>query len=378
VKSATSTLHGKWMATYTTSSDRKLKSNIRPLYEALSDFRRQQKAAKMSVLGEDVPEQARRPRTTEEQLEDAVEVLRELRPVSYTMRNNTESKRTMFGFVAQEIEEVFPNLVMTQPDGRKALHLMDMIAVITMALQHRVTVHDARELSLGHIERTIDTQDTHFEDYSLRIAQLESKLRALQERKRIRKIERAAQKNNMLATTTNTTTTDALEMSTNLYFNNSERQELEEEFTTTTTNVNNSTRTIVKKQHEQQQQPESLPPDNNNNNRRHQNKQATDNNNKSATATTTTTATTTNTLTTNNSQQQQQKKPKVKQQQTNNNKKKKAGQKARTRRNTDGTTTTKEGEQKQHNNNRKHKNSNNKKNKASATTTNTKHEQKKP
>lgn len=40
-----------------------------------------------------------------------------------------------FGFIAQELEGVFPNLVRTKAEGTKAIASQDLIAVLTLALQ---------------------------------------------------------------------------------------------------------------------------------------------------------------------------------------------------------------------------------------------------
>lgn len=63
-------------------------------------------------------------------------LLRELRPVSFFLKRGPEAKYLKFGFVAQELESVFPNLVRTTgPDDAKAIASQDLIAVLTLALQ---------------------------------------------------------------------------------------------------------------------------------------------------------------------------------------------------------------------------------------------------
>jgi len=63
-------------------------------------------------------------------------LLRELRPVSFKLKQGPEAKYLKFGFVAQELESVFPNLVRTLgSDDTKAIASQDLIAVLTLAMQ---------------------------------------------------------------------------------------------------------------------------------------------------------------------------------------------------------------------------------------------------
>lgn len=74
-------LHGQWhVDSPISSSDRRLKKDIRPIDD---DFARG----------------------------DLDWVLRELRPVSYQFINGSESKYTRFGFVADELKEILPDVV---------------------------------------------------------------------------------------------------------------------------------------------------------------------------------------------------------------------------------------------------------------------------
>merc|ERR1719213_729977 len=63
-------------------------------------------------------------------------LLRELRPVSFHLKRGPEAKYLKFGFVAQELEGIFPNLVRTVgKEETKAVASQDLIAVLTLALQ---------------------------------------------------------------------------------------------------------------------------------------------------------------------------------------------------------------------------------------------------
>lgn len=137
-------LHGAWSSEATvTTSDRRLKRNIEPLYRTIAaranNLRGEAgtadstQGAHPSDTSSTAPTAlgARRPR------EPPVGwLLRELRPVSFFLKRGPEAKYLKFGFVAQELESVFPNLVRTTgPDDAKAIASQDLIAVLTLALQ---------------------------------------------------------------------------------------------------------------------------------------------------------------------------------------------------------------------------------------------------
>merc|ERR1719287_119312 len=73
-------------------------------------------------------------------------VLRELRPVSFRIKFMSESKQLAteqlrYGFVAQEVERVAPNLVVKSEgsggDGKLSLIYKDLLAVLTLAFQEQ-------------------------------------------------------------------------------------------------------------------------------------------------------------------------------------------------------------------------------------------------
>merc|ERR1712032_1233756 len=87
-------------------------------------------------------------------------LLRELRPVSFYLKRGPEAKYLKFGFIAQELESVFPNLVRTVgPDNSKAIASQDLIAVLTLALQM--------------LQKDLDEQRRQTEELVNRMAHLE-------------------------------------------------------------------------------------------------------------------------------------------------------------------------------------------------------------
>lgn len=52
-----------------------------------------------------------------QQYEAAAEFKREIKPVAYHMKEDVEAKSLMYGFIAQELDDVYPNLVYLTEDG---------------------------------------------------------------------------------------------------------------------------------------------------------------------------------------------------------------------------------------------------------------------
>ena len=65
------------------------------------------------------------------------EIVRELRPVSYRLKRSTEGKHPLhFGFVAQELEKVLPEVVHTEREtGLRLVMYQDLLAVLALALK---------------------------------------------------------------------------------------------------------------------------------------------------------------------------------------------------------------------------------------------------
>lgn len=95
-------------------------------------------------------------------------LLRELRPVSFNLKHGPEAKYLKFGFIAQELETVFPNLVRTVgQDDTKAVASQDLIAVLTLALQN--------------LQKEFDDTRRELEEQRLRVARLERAVFASQQ-----------------------------------------------------------------------------------------------------------------------------------------------------------------------------------------------------
>jgi archaellum component FlaC len=67
---------------------------------------------------------------------DVFDVLDRLNPVSFEWKDQVKGNLgTQFGFVAQEVEKVLPNLVITSNDGRKGVDEIEMIPILMDAIK---------------------------------------------------------------------------------------------------------------------------------------------------------------------------------------------------------------------------------------------------
>jgi hypothetical protein len=108
-------------------------------------------------------------------------LLRELRPVSFHLKRGPEAKYLKFGFVAQELEGVFPNLVRTVgKEETKAVASQDLIAVLTLALQTlQAELQDARAWMAREMQEQRRFMDQEVQAQRLRMERLERVLLAV-------------------------------------------------------------------------------------------------------------------------------------------------------------------------------------------------------
>lgn len=156
VTSTGGTLHGAWSSDATvTTSDRRLKRNIEPLYRTIQQQAMQRGGGASSSSSAPGSSAAARAKD-----QPVGWLLRELRPVSFNLKHGPEAKYLKFGFIAQELETVFPNLVITVgQDDTKAVASQDLIAVLTLALQN--------------LQKEFDDTRRELEEQRLRVARLE-------------------------------------------------------------------------------------------------------------------------------------------------------------------------------------------------------------
>jgi hypothetical protein len=149
VKSATfesdgGILHGSWnVESSLVTSDRRLKTNIMPLQRTLRDVIAPRGEKKVVAAA---------PATGGTSGDGALWLLRQLRPVSYSFRKGMDSKFMRFGFIADELESVVPEVVRRPGDrevtDQKAVVYQDLIALLAAASQSQQKLIETLEQKL--------------------------------------------------------------------------------------------------------------------------------------------------------------------------------------------------------------------------------------
>lgn len=100
--------------------------------------------------------------------------LKEIRPVSYDLKDNSTGNtkqqvlsvsennnstitaegenRKKYGFIAQEIEEIFPNVVYTMPNGDKGIAYQEVIPILVGAIQEQQNMIDSLATRIEEME----------------------------------------------------------------------------------------------------------------------------------------------------------------------------------------------------------------------------------
>jgi acyl-[acyl carrier protein]--UDP-N-acetylglucosamine O-acyltransferase len=205
-------LHGAWASDIAvgTSSDVRVKKNVTPLYQSLLqthlDWRERtgRSALPDSQLlpapGEtSIPSTALVPAgtniTDEAQLYElrkndtdlslnttapmVSELFQALRPVSFAFKRKVESKELYYGFLAQELEEIYPHLVHTNVQGKKTVKYQDIIAIVTLTVQQEMERLDLTNMRLTEVEDIAEKHDMILGTSESKIRSLEMELARL-------------------------------------------------------------------------------------------------------------------------------------------------------------------------------------------------------
>jgi hypothetical protein len=155
------TLHGTWFSENSVSaSDRRLKTNIVPLKKALLEFtsREGSTAASVSSPGDS------RQRTDSEGNQVVSWVLRELRPVSFHFRGGTDAKMgRRFGFIAQELQQILPNVVRGSGAEYRSVLYQDFIALLTLAAKQQQGEIEEQNIRLHDQDAKLKSQADNLE-----------------------------------------------------------------------------------------------------------------------------------------------------------------------------------------------------------------------
>jgi hypothetical protein len=177
-------------------SDRRLKKDIMPLQRtlrdalssAISEGASDQAGGAVDAAGAQQPSGAKaapqKPGTSA--ADSTLWLLRQLRPVSYSFKKGAESKYMRFGFIADELESVVPQVVRNvgnrnraDYEDQKAVVYQDLIALLVAASQSQTQKLD--ELSAQNENQTAELRDALAQLDSLKDAQAaQSKQQAAQ------------------------------------------------------------------------------------------------------------------------------------------------------------------------------------------------------
>ncbi|CAE7641919.1 unnamed protein product [Symbiodinium sp. CCMP2592] len=165
-------LHGTWnLDAATVTSDARFKRDIEPLRTTLKRVWHRGKDGSQKESNEKEADEA-----DESKIFDWV--LNRLRPVSYVpTRDQTHGRR--FGFIAQELEEVFPEMVrdLNLPSAdHKTVHLLDLIALVVAAAQQQssqLRSLQGEDKSTSEQLHALEKRLSRVEELEARVAHLE-------------------------------------------------------------------------------------------------------------------------------------------------------------------------------------------------------------
>jgi hypothetical protein len=90
-------------------------------------------------------------------LELGLDIVKQLRPITYNWINEEYGTRTNIGFIAQEVESVLPNIVTTADDNVKSMATTDLIPILTKAIQEQQTIIETQEQKIQELETLLQT-----------------------------------------------------------------------------------------------------------------------------------------------------------------------------------------------------------------------------
>jgi len=111
----------------------------------------------------------RRYKTNINSLANSLAILNQLRGTSYLLKDKEVATDEQFGFIAQEVESILPNLVMTDKEGYKAVNYIGLIPVLTEGIKAQQDLIDQQN-------KTIKAQAEEMAILKNRLAKIEAVL----------------------------------------------------------------------------------------------------------------------------------------------------------------------------------------------------------
>jgi hypothetical protein len=90
-------------------------------------------------------------------LDSGIMQLLKLKPVSFTWKSgsNEPAGKSDIGFIAQDLEKVFPNLVTTDENGYKGIDYVKLVPVLVKAAQEQNARIDAQQKEIDELKAEI-------------------------------------------------------------------------------------------------------------------------------------------------------------------------------------------------------------------------------
>lgn len=95
-----------------------------------------------------------------EPLENSLEKILQLQPVSYYWKNSSFDSSKQIGFIAQEVEKIFPEVVKTDSKGFKAMSYSQLVSPVVEAIkelyQQVIKNDEAKDIKIKELEQRIE------------------------------------------------------------------------------------------------------------------------------------------------------------------------------------------------------------------------------
>ena len=89
-------------------------------------------------------------------LNNSLAILAKIRGTSYWWKDQNISEKLQIGFIAQELEEILPNLVHTDENGYKAVNYIGLIPVMTEAIKELESVNTKQNEKIQSLEARLE------------------------------------------------------------------------------------------------------------------------------------------------------------------------------------------------------------------------------
>ena len=109
-------------------------------------------------------------------LANSLAILNQLRGTSYLLKDKEVATDEQFGFIAQEVESILPNLVMTDQEGYKAVNYIGLIPVLTEGIKAQQDLIEQQGNRIDTQEKEIDQQKETIKAQAEEMAILKNRL----------------------------------------------------------------------------------------------------------------------------------------------------------------------------------------------------------